>query len=457
MNNSSEVISTLATKVNQVVSGVISPLLNITSSLIMSVAILIILISINPVVALGGMVAFGFIYGVILKLTRKKMMRYSECASAGSTELIKVAQEGLGGIRDVIIDGTQSSFCKAYRNVDIPMRRALANSQIISFTPRYVIESLGMLLIAIAAYYLTGSEGGLVGSLPVLGALAMGAQRLLPSFQQIYAGVSSLRRTQSMLSDTLSLLDQPLPLYLFSNNQPSLSFNYEVKLQGLSFSYHPVASKVLDNINLNIKKGTRVGFIGITGSGKSTLLDLLMGLLHPSEGKMLVDGKAITEYNSRSWQAHIAHVPQTIFLSDASIAENIAFGIPKESIDMNRVRQVAKAAQIAKTIESWELQYDSWVGERGVRISGGQRQRIGIARALYKQAKVLVLDEATSALDSNTEKVVMEAIESVCGGDVTVLMVAHRLTTLQSCDKIVELESGVIKRQGSYDEVINEH
>lgn len=223
----------------------------------------------------------------------------------------------------------------------------------------------------------------------------------------------------------------------------------------MSFRYIDQTPWVLRDINLEIPKGARVGFIGTTGSGKSTLLDILMALLRPGKGSLAIDGTIITEQNFRSWQAHIAHVPQSIFLADITIAENIAFGVPPEQIDYERVEQAAEQAQIAKTIESWEKGYNTFVGERGVRLSGGQRQRIGTARALYKQADVIVFDEATSAFDNQTEAAVMDAIDAV-DSDTTVVMVAHRISTLKACYVICELEKGQIKRQGSYREIVKD-
>jgi ATP-binding cassette subfamily B protein len=212
---------------------------------------------------------------------------------------------------------------------------------------------------------------------------------------------------------------------------------------------------VLNNLNIRIAKGDRVGFIGGTGSGKSTLLDIFMGLLHPSQGALAVDGTLITPKNNRSWQAQIAHVSQAIFLADATIAENIAFGIPREKIDFERVRHAALKAQLAETIAAMDSQYETRVGERGIRLSGGQRQRIGIARALYKNADVIVFDEATSALDNETELAVMEAIKNL-DEEITVIIVAHRLTTLQNCTHIVDLSEGQIKRSGNYHDIVEQ-
>jgi ATP-binding cassette subfamily B protein len=220
-----------------------------------------------------------------------------------------------------------------------------------------------------------------------------------------------------------------------------LRFEREIECRGLGFRHRPDRPWALQGLNLLIAKGSRVGFIGTTGSGKSTLLDLLMGLLPPTEGQLRVDGQPITAANAGRWQRRIAHVPQSIYLSDASIAQNIAFGVPQQQIDMARVRQAAEQAQMAQTVNGWPQGYDTLVGERGVRLSGGQRQRIGIARALYKQADVLVFDEATSALDSATESAVMAAIDAL-GRELTILIVAHRISTLSGCDEIVELKAG---------------
>jgi ATP-binding cassette subfamily B protein len=451
--NSSEVIAAVTSKTNQVVAGIVLPVLMMTGSVLLMVAILATLISISPIIALSGILGFGTIYGVIVWVTKKRLLIYSHRISDGGNQVVKIVQEGLGGIRDILIDGAQSTYCKSFRTVDVSMRRAQANSQVISLTPRYGIESLSMVLIAVIAFSLVGSSGGLIDVLPVLGAFVVGAQRLLPALQLIYANLSSMRTAQIVLVDILSLIEQPLPNYTGAFAQPPLSFERSIKINDLGFRYASDAPWVLRGLNIEIRKGSRVGFIGSTGSGKSTLLDIVMGLLHPVTGTLTIDDKPITEENYRSWQAHIAHVPQAIFLSDATIAENIAFGVPVEQIDLERVCQAARQAQIAETIESWKSQYETIVGERGMRLSGGQRQRIGIARALYKQADVIVFDEATSALDNETEQAVMDTIDNIAG-ETTILIVAHRLTTLKKCDQVVELENGTIKRFGVYEDIV---
>jgi ATP-binding cassette subfamily B protein len=251
----------------------------------------------------------------------------------------------------------------------------------------------------------------------------------------------------------LGLLNQPLPPSLQGSNA-DLPFSKCIQLDNIGFQYSLDSKWVLSGINLTISKGSRIGFMGTTGGGKSTLLDIVMGLLEPTSGSLLVDGVLIDAANMGAWRSHIAHVPQSIYLADATIAENIAFGIDSSLIDLGRVERATGYAQLSKFIDELPGRYDTRVGERGVRLSGGQRQRIGIARALYKQADVLVFDEATSALDGNTEGEVMEAINSL-SKDLTIIMVAHRLTTLKSCDLVVEVSQGSIQRVGSYNDLIN--
>ena len=451
--NSSEVINGISTKANGVIYNTIVPLMTLISSGILLVAILIALLTIDPFIAISAFSGFGLIYLFIIRLTRKQILINGQCIAKESTQVIKSLQEGLGGIRDVLIDGSQTTYGMIYRKADYPLRHAQGNNMFIGQFPRYGVEALGMVLIGALAYYLAQQPDGIAKAIPVLGALALGAQRLLPVLQQAYGSWSGIRGGQASLADTLLLLEQPLPAYA---NQPvaqPLSFNNTISLKQLAFRYSPEAQYVLDNINITLTKGSRVGFMGTTGSGKSTLLDIVMGLLEPTQGELLIDNQVITTENYRAWQAHIAHVPQAIFLADSSIEENIAFGLPKEQIDHVRVRLAAQQAQIADIIESWPKKYQTFVGERGICLSGGQRQRIGIARALYKQADVIIFDEATSALDNETEQAVMQAIENL-SKDLTILIIAHRLTTLKNCTHIIELDKGVIQRVGSYEEII---
>jgi len=450
--NSSELISGITSKTISVTAS-IADVLNIMSSLFLLSGILLALFVIDPFVAAAGIGGFGAIYALIIKSTRKRQRAYGGIIASEQVHLLKSLQEGLGGIRDVLIDGSQPIYCGIYRRADGAYRRAMAKSEFISQSPRFAIEALAVMLIASLAYVLAHDSEHIAKAIPVLGALALGAQRLLPVLQSLYASWSGILAREASLRDSLLLLEQPMPAHADEPLPEPMPFTGSITLGNISFRYAAEAPLVLDGLDLRIPKGSRMGFIGATGSGKSTLLDIVMGLLRPTGGELRIDGTPVTERNHRAWQAHIAHVPQAIFLADTSIEENIAFGVPLKEIDHERVREAARQAQIADIIESWPKGYGTFVGERGIRLSGGQRQRIGIARALYKNADVIIFDEATSALDNRTEEAVMQAIESL-HEDLTVLIIAHRLTTLRNCDTVVELEHGRIRRQGTYEEII---
>ena len=372
-------------------------MLSIASSILLLIIITIALIVIDPVVASVAAFGFGLSYALITWIARRRLSRNSRRIADEQTQVVKALQEGLGGIRDVLLDGTQQAYCDIYRQADIPLRQAQSDNIFIGLSPRYVMESVGMALIALLAYVLSLEVGGISTALPVLGALAIGAQRLLPALQQVYYCWSMIASSQGSLDDIVTLLDQPLPAEKHQLPSKPLPFKDAICFESVRYRYDRDGPWVLDGLNLTIPKGARVGFVGSTGSGKSTTLDLLMGLLVPTDGELLVDGKPISDNRLRAWQRTIAHVPQSIFLADATLAENIAFGVPRDMINMKRVQEVGQA-QIADFIESRVDGYDLFVGERGIFLSGGQRQRIGIARALYKKANVMIFDEATSSL-----------------------------------------------------------
>jgi ABC-type bacteriocin/lantibiotic exporter with double-glycine peptidase domain len=453
--NSSEVIVGIANKAKAIVNNTIMPVLVMLNSAFMILVIMITLITINPTLILSTFIGFGFIYLLVVSLTRGPLKRESLHISRETNHVVKLLQEGLGGIRDVLIDGSQDVFCNIYIKTDHQLRKSLAKVSFIGSIPRFGVEALGMLLIVFLAYSFAKKTEGLTSYIPILVTLALGVQRLLPLMQQAYVSWTSIKGAEGSLNDTLDLLDQRLPNFANKPIPRPIQFVDNIKINKLFFRYTKHTPLVIKDLSLTIPKGSRVGFIGTTGSGKSTLLDIIMGLLTPTEGDITIDGVSLTEDNARSWQVHIAHVPQAIYLSDCTITENIAFGQPTENIDHQRVRQAAQKAQIAETIELLERKYDTMVGERGIRLSGGQRQRIGIARALYKNADVIVFDEATSALDNNTEFEVMDAIQNL-GEELTIFMVAHRLTTLKNCNLVVELENGKIKQYGTYNKIIGE-
>lgn len=442
--NTADVISGITSKANGVVYYVLQPILSLVSSLVLLFVIMLGLITIEPVVTTLAFCIFGALYFTIALLAKKKLARDGKIASDSQTILQKSLQEGLGAIRDVILDGTQKFYIDLYSKADKPYRQAQGNSQFTSTSPRFTIEAIGIALMAIFAYRLSISSSNLLSIIPLLGSLAMGAQRMLPVLQQSYTSWAYLKIGKPTLADVMALINQKNTIGDSNNRtEERIELVSAIELKNVSFRYGDDLPWVINDISLKIEKGKRIGFIGKTGSGKSTLIDLIMGLLTPTNGALFVDETELSQYNVNQWQRNIAHVPQSIYLSDSSIAENIAFGIPSEEIDIQRVRDAARKAQISNHVESLKDGYHTIVGERGIRLSGGQRQRIGIARALYKNASVIVFDEATSALDHETEKAVMEAIEGL-GKDLTILMIAHRLSTLENCDIIVRLEDGKI-------------
>ena len=440
--NSSELINAVSVKSSLVIFGVIMPVLILFNSAIMLTIVLIFLVSIDPIVSLMLVLGFALIYALIIIFTTSRLKVAGEKIAKQSTLLIKAMQEGLGAIRDVIIDSTQEQHSKLYRTSDLELRISQKQSQIIREGPRYVVESLGLVLISSVAFIAWNSSEGVKEILPVLGAFALGCQRMLPVVQQGYSSWGSIRTSIPSLVDVVDFLDQPIKEYQLSKIVP-IKFDKCLCLNKVSFRYSHNAPMVLRDINLEIPKGSRIGIIGVTGGGKSSLLDVMMGLLKPVNGFVSIDGVPLDDKSYRSWQKQIGHVPQNVFLSDASIAENIAFGIPESEIDHVAVRRSAQQAQLADTVETWVDQYQTRVGERGVKLSGGQRQRIGIARALYKKPELIIFDEATSALDNATEASLIKAISSL-SGLITIVMVAHRLTTLRGCDLIFEIKNGYL-------------
>jgi len=438
--NSSTVITGVVTHVSKLIHGVLYPAVQITANAFVIACLLIGILTIDPIVALSTMTVFATVYAAIAALTKSHVFRNSREQAEHNVALVKTVQEGLGSIRDVLLDRSQKYFVNRYQGHDIPLRRLWAQAEFLGGFPRFLIEGLGTVGIAFLACALVRRPGGITTALPLLGALALGAQRLLPAVQQSYFSYSQLRTNFADLASVIALLDQPAPSCHFPQRAPA-PFQSSLALANVSYRYTPDSAWVLRNVNLSIAKGQRVALVGVTGCGKSTLADLLMGLLQPCEGSLLIDGRVV---DPEAWQAHIAHVPQSIFLADTSIAENIAIGIPSGEIDPARLRFVAMESQIADFIESLPLGYYTQVGERGIRLSGGQRQRLGIARALYKQSSVLFFDEATSALDDATERAILETLARL-SRDLTIVMIAHRISTTAYCERVIVVEHGGIR------------
>lgn len=450
--NSSEIISGILTKTNAIIN-LIKTFVTIISSSALVLTTLIAFIYFDPEVAIFSFVGFGLSYFLVVVTTKKTLVRNSYFISNETGKLLKTLQEGLGGIRDVLLDRSQETFVGIFGKIDWKLRISTANNAFIGSSPRILIEALGIMFMIVLTYIISMRPEGLVTAIPTLGVLALGAQRILPILQNVYNGWASFSGSEASLKDAIGLLNQPMPEYLNRSGLSNIKFSKEIFFKDIEFKYSDSTPFVLKGLNLIIKKGSRIGFIGVTGSGKSTTLDILMGLLTPTRGNLLIDGIEINKGNILDWQSHISHVPQSIFLADATLAENIAFGIEKDKIDLDKVIDAANKAQLSDTIEGMINRYDTMVGERGVRLSGGQRQRIGIARALYKNSEVMILDEATSSLDSDTEQEVMKAINRL-DRNITIVIVAHRISTLKNCDQIIELKSGILKRVFTYDEIV---
>lgn len=440
-------------KIYLVAAGVISPVISGVTSAGIAICIIIFLFMIDPVTAAVASVAMGILYVGMSIVFRDILSRNSAKAAVVRTQRIKLIQESWGGFRDIVIDQSQKVFGKRFDELTNEVRRVQITANLIVETPRFVVEGIGIVLIGALAIYFSLQPGGVLAAIPILGALAIGAQRLLPLVQAMYRGWTHYSVHAHILGDVLALMQLPVStVQSHDKNRESGAFGGDIELRDVSFNYG-VGEPALRNIDLRIGKGERVGLIGTTGSGKSTLVDLLMGLLRPTTGQMLLGGKLVDDSNIGDLQAHIAHVPQSIFLSDDTFAANIAFGIPEEEVDLARVLQAAERADIRAFIEQLPDGFMTKVGERGVRLSGGQRQRIGIARALYKKATILVLDEATSALDDKTEAAVMESVTGL-GRDLTMILIAHRLSTASACDTIYRLDGGRIVQKGTYEEVV---
>jgi ATP-binding cassette, subfamily B, bacterial PglK len=451
LDNSSNIISAITTKVRDLVNQTIGPCINLISSLLLLTAIALFLLFLDPVIAIMAFGLFGTMYGIIAMLVKEKLVNQGRIMTESQNLIVKSLQESMGGIRDVIIDSAQQIFLKRFIDYDLRARAATVDIIVISQAPRYVVESLGLVLIAVVAYvliFIMGRSGDVVVT---LGALGLGAQRMLPILQQTYWSFSQISGGKKALKDVIGLISDKGPDSL---GYSKISFNNRISLSKISYAYPGTNNLILDNVSINVSKGSKIGIVGETGSGKSTLVDLIMGLLLPTSGSIDIDDVQIEKNtNLGSWRSLVCHVPQDIFLLDDTVSANIAFGIPESEIKKNLIKKVAEISGFASVAEKLPQKYQTIVGERGSSLSGGQKQRLGIARALYKDLDVIIFDEATSALDSITEKKIIDSID-LFDSSITIFMIAHRIETLKNCDEIWSLENGKIN-VSRYQEIIN--
>jgi ABC-type multidrug transport system fused ATPase/permease subunit len=444
-NNSSDIIAGI-TKASEIINLIINPFFLIINSLFTIIFLTLTLIILNPKVILITLLLLTLCYIIVMYLVKDKLKKEANRINDMRPILLKTMQEGLGGIRDILLDGLQEVFSEIYKKNESKMRRSVSNISLISMTPNIVIQTIGIITITIMASLVASNDSGnnsLQNGLPFFGALAFAYLRISPAIQQIYTSWTNINNGSPAIEYVVNFLDQDLPNFAKIKLNEQISFEKSISFENVSFRYNDSTKYILENISIKIPKGSRVGIVGKTGEGKSTLLDIIMNLLYPTSGHIRIDDTILNINNFRSWQKHISHVPQSIYLSDSSIAENIAFGVNKNNINFELLKNSADKAMILETINQLSQKFETKIGERGVRLSGGQRQRIGIARALYKQSNVIIFDEATSALDSNTESEVMNAINKL-DKNLTLIIVAHRLSTLKECDIIFEVENGKI-------------
>lgn len=434
----SELIATV-NKVKSITIRTIAPVIQIVSHVITAMAVLVTLVAIQPFIAL---IALGGICAAYLAIAAfvTGSLRHKSAQIAGlQARRVQTLQEALGSVRDVLLGRTQAHFVQRFRELDRTILDARAHASIIGMVPRYIVETAVILVIVGLTYYLASAGPGLTATIPVLGGMILGIQKLLPAVQASYSGWAGIRGDHHSLQDVIDKLK--LPVDAAPPPAAPLPFDREIRFTGVAFAYPGRGRPALAGIDLTIAKGARIGIAGKSGGGKSTFADLVLGLLDPSAGRILVDGVALDADNLPAWRLRVGHVAQQPYLADSSIRENIAFCATPADVDEDRLARAVEGASLAAFIAELPEGLDTHVGEDGVRLSGGQKQRIGIARALYKQADVLVFDEATSALDSQTETEVVEAIRKIDPA-VTILVIAHRPSTIAWCDRVLNFEDG---------------
>jgi ABC-type multidrug transport system fused ATPase/permease subunit len=463
--SSSHLVKQVSTEALRLTDYILQPLMMMNARLVLAIFISIGILFYDPLTAISGLLLFICSYFLLYKIVRKQLDKNGLEVSKSSTERFRLMSEGFGGIRDVLLLNRHHDFVKRFKKKGEDFAYARGTNSAISIVPRYFMEFIAFgVMIGLVLLLIKLHEGALGLVLPIIAVYSLAAFKLLPSLQQVYSSVAQIKGNIAAFEAIKDDLAQALNSQSDSvkNMQDSVenvvskdhfSLKQQISLDNITFSYPNKARPAVNGLSMIIPANSVVGLVGASGSGKSTVIDLLLNLLTPQQGELCIDGIHIGTHNKRSWQDIIGFVPQSIFLSEGTIAENIGFGLHTTDISLDQVQKAIKLAHLTEVIEQLPDGINTKVGERGVQLSGGQRQRVGIARALYNDADVLIFDEATSALDGITEQIIMEAIHEF-NGEKTIIMVAHRLKTVEKCDIIYLMEQGRVIAQGTYEELV---
>ena len=456
--SSAQLTKQVSTESGRISNSIIQPLMQMNAKVVLAVFIAVSILIYNPIVAIAGLLMFSSGYLLMYKFVRKALVLNGKRLSTAATNRFRLMNEGFGGIKDVLLLNRSKDFIDRFSLEGDVQAKAQGLNQTIAQVPRFFIELLAFgAMIGLVLILIKSHHGDLGAVLPILAVYALACFKLLPALQQIYSSITQIKGNiaafESVKEDLINSRKEISSKKAFPNPNPNLNLTKSIKLQNIKFAYPNKSIKAVNDVSLSIPVNNVIGIVGSSGSGKSTLIDIILGLLTPQSGEMYIDDNLVTENNKRNWQDLLGFVPQSIFLSEGSIAENVAFGIPAHEINYEQVMKAINLAHLTELVNELPEGIHTKVGERGVQLSGGQRQRIGIARALYNEADVLIFDEATSALDGITEKIIMDAIHEFTGKK-TIIMIAHRLKTVQKCDTIYLMQKGKVIDHGTYEHLV---
>jgi ABC-type multidrug transport system fused ATPase/permease subunit len=454
--HSADLVKTVLTEVGQMTSGVVMPLLNMLSNAVVVVFLIALLVLVDPLASLLMAAVMAGGYAVVFALVRRRLQWVGKLRYDSNQARFRIVQEALSGVKEIKVLSLENSVMRRFHTPGLQFAEAVATDSVLGEIPRHILEGIAFGgMMAVLLLLLLTNDGNLSTVLPVAGVYALAGARLTPAMQVVYRGFGRIKFNKAALDAVHADLMESRHIPPTGPLGEQLRLKERLELRDIGYSYPKAEQSALRGLTLDIRANTTVGIVGGTGAGKTTAMDIILGLLPAAEGSLVVDGREVREDDMRrNWRRSLGYVPQQIFLADDSIAANIAFGQAAEDIDLVAVERAARMAQLHDFVMTEMPEgYASAVGDRGVRLSGGQRQRIGIARALYHDPDVLILDEATSALDNVTERAVMESVAAL-GGAKTIIMVAHRLSTVRNCDEIFLLEGGKLAARGTYDQLI---